>query len=184
MVKVDGKKLKFVNGIGYGIDGYCCEKGDILRKRSTKRVNYTAIAIKGLLGGYKPVDAAVRVDGKEYRFKKVWLAPTMNGRYYGGGMNVTPQQDRLDPERKLSVAVIFGSGKLKTLTVFPSIFEGKHIEHTEMVSILRGYEIQVKFDRPTALQVDGETFSGVTSYIARSSALLPKCGEEKEVLTV
>lgn len=54
--------------------------------------------------------------------------------------------------------------------VFPSIFKGKHIEHKEMVEVLTGNEITVEFDRPTPLQIDGETVSGVTSYTVRTAA--------------
>lgn len=37
------------------------------------------------------------------------------------------------------------------------------------VDILKGREITVEFDRPTALQIDGETILGVTSYTARAA---------------
>ena len=57
-----------------------------------------------------------------------------------------------------------GSGKLKTLMVFPSIFKGEHIKHTEMVAVHTGKEISVTFDRPTALQIDGETVLNVSTY--------------------
>ncbi len=163
-VTVQGKSYRFINGIGYGIDGYCCEVGDELRKTSTKPINYTSIAIKGLLFYYKPTHATVTVDGKTYEFEKVWLAPTMKGRFYGGGMMVTPDQDRLNPTRELSVCVLHESGKLKTLCVFPSIFKGEHVKHKEIFTMLRGHEITVKFDRPVALQIDGETVLGVTEY--------------------
>ena len=33
-VTVNGKHWRFLNGIGYGIDGYCCEVGDALRGKS------------------------------------------------------------------------------------------------------------------------------------------------------
>lgn len=33
-VQVKGAAHFFINGIGYGIDGYCCEKGDELRKKA------------------------------------------------------------------------------------------------------------------------------------------------------
>ena len=56
-VTVNGKSYRFLNGIGYGIDGYCCQVGDELRESSAKKVNYTAIAIKGLLFHYKPTNA-------------------------------------------------------------------------------------------------------------------------------
>lgn len=62
----------------------------------------------------------------------VWLAPTMNGRYYGGGMIPTPQQDRLAQPKQLSVMVFRSPGKLKALAVFPSIFKGEHIKHTDV----------------------------------------------------
>lgn len=180
-VEVKGKKFKVLNGVGYGIDGYCCEVGDKMRvKNYGKDINYSSIAIKGLLFHFKPTNAVVTVDGKEYKFRKVWLAPTMNGRYYGGGMCVAPAQDRLNPERKLTCVVMYGSNKFKTLMVFPSIFKGEHIKHKEMVEVLTGHTIEVKFDRPTALQVDGETISDVESYIIRSAGV----AEEKKAAKV
>ncbi len=161
-VTVKGKTYKFLNGVGYGIDGYCCEVGDKLKEKG-KAVNYTAIAIKGLLFAFKPKNATVNVDGKEYKFKKVWIAPTMNGRFYGGGMIPTPEQRRLG-DGSVSCMVLYGSGKLKTLMVFPSIFKGEHVKHTEMVSVMKGSCVTVTFDSPCSLQIDGETILDVTSY--------------------
>lgn len=167
-VTVGGKTYKFLNNVGFGIDGYCCEVGDKLRATSDKPIDYTGIAIKGLLFYYKPVNATVTVDGVTTEYKKVWLAPTMNGRYYGGGMMPTPDQDRFNKDHTLSVLVMHGSGKLKTLIVFPSIFKGEHIKKTKMVKVMTGKEITVTFDSPTALQIDGETILGVTTYTARA----------------
>lgn len=163
-VTIAGKTCRFLNNVGYGIDGYCCEEGDRLRKTSDKPINYTGIAIQGLLFKYKPANAVVTVDGVQHTYKKVWLAPTMKGRYYGGGMKVTPKQNRNDPEKKVSVGIMHGSGKLKTLMVFPSIFKGEHVKHTEMMEVLTGHEIEVTFDKPMAAQIDGETVLGVTGY--------------------
>lgn len=42
--------------------------------------------------------------------------------------------------------------------------KGEHVRHQEMVSIFTGHEIAVTFDRPMALQIDGETIPGVSSY--------------------
>lgn len=165
-VYVNRQKRLFLNGIGYGIDGYCCEVGDRLKEKSDKPVNYTSIAIKGLLFHFKRPNATVVVDGKEHSYKKVWLAPAMNGRFYGGGMMPAPEQDRKNKERTISLVALFGSGKLKTLIVFPSLFKGEHVKHTEMVEIIKGHDITVRFDRPTALQIDGETVLNVTEYRA------------------
>ena len=163
-VTVNGKKHYFVNGIGYGIDGYCCEEGDRLREISDKPINYAGIAIKGMLGKFKPCGGTVTVDGVTTRYKKIWLAPTMIGRYFGGGMKITPDQDRLNKEHVVSNCVFHDSGMLKTLMVFPSIFKGEHVSHKDIIEIKTGHEVKVEFDKPCALQIDGETYKGVTSY--------------------
>ena len=164
-VIVNGKKHRFINGVGYGIDGYCCEEGDKIRKKHpSKKINYALIAIKGLLFHYKPKNARVTVDGVQYDFKKVWICPTMVGRYYGGGMMPTPNQKRKDRKNKASVLIFYGSGKLKTLMIFPSLFKGKHIKHEKNCVVLEGKSIKVEFDKPSPLQIDGETISGITEY--------------------
>lgn len=166
---VNGKEYLFLNGIGFGIDGYCCEVGDEIRKNTpNKKIDYTGIAIKGLLFHYKPTDATIIVDGKEYTFKKVWIAPTMKGWYYGGGIMPSPAQDRKDPDGKVSVTVFHGSGRLKTLCIFPNLFKGTHVKYTKQISIFTGKDITVKFNEPRALQVDGETVLGVTEYTVKA----------------
>ncbi len=174
-VYVDGKEYKFLNNVGFGIDGYCCEVGDKLRETTDKPINYAGIAVKGLLFKYKPTNAKITVDGKTYEFKKVWLAPTMHGRFYGGGMMPTPEQKRNDPEGTLSVMVMHG-GKFSTLLAFPKIFKGEHVNKKKLVSIFTGKEITVEFDRPVAVQVDGETILGMTTYTAKAATV----AEEKQ----
>ena len=164
--EVNGKKYKFINGVGYGIDGYCCEVGDMMRAEGKEDINYAGIAVKGLLLGYKTTSARVVVDGVEHTYKKVWIVPTMHGRFYGGGMMPTPAQDRNDPEGKLSVLVFHDTGKLKTLMIFPSLFKGEHLKHTKYTEVLSGHDITVEFDSPTPLQIDGETILGVSGYRA------------------
>lgn len=51
--------------------------------------------------------------------------------------------------------------------IFPSIFKGKHIAHKKYVDELKGEKIKVQFDRPCALQIDGETILNVTEYEAQ-----------------
>ncbi len=167
-VTVKGKTYRFFNGVGYGIDGYCCEVGDRMKKAGNTRINYAGIAIKGLLFHFKPAKATITVDGKTMEYDKVWLAPTMKGRFYGGGMMPTPEQDRNDPEGILTLCVWHGSGKLKTLSIFPSIFKGEHLKHSECCINLKGKTIHVRFDRPCALQIDGETILGVSEYTAKA----------------
>lgn len=165
-VVVNGNSYRFLNGVGYGIDGYCCQMGDVMRAIPGKKVDYTAIAIKGLLFHYKPTTAKVTVDGVTTTHDHVWLAPTMHGRFYGGGMYPTPGQERNKGDGKLSVMVYRSRSKLVALIVFPSLFKGEHIKHKKQVKVFSGSEITVEFDRPAPLQIDGETILNVTSYTA------------------
>lgn len=154
--EVNGKTYKFIDNVGYGIDGYCCEVADILKvKKPNKPINYTGIAIKGLLFHFSNKIAKVTVDGKEYNFKHVWLAPVMKGKYYGGGMIPCPDQDRSGDT--LSVLVWHKRGRLGTLIKFPGIFKGEHIKSKKMCDIFTGKHIVVEYTKPCAAQVDGET---------------------------
>ena len=164
VVTLNGQNHYFINGIGYGIDGYCCEEGDRVRRNTDKKVNYTAIALKGMLGKFKPRNATVTVDGETIQYKKVWLAPTMIGRFFGGGMMITPDQDRLNAEHVVSSCVVHDAGALKILLIFPNIFKGKHVSHKDIVEIKYGHEVRVEFDKPCALQIDGETYLNVKYY--------------------
>lgn len=177
-VTVKGKTYRFLNGVGFGIDGYCCQVSDERKKISEKKVNYTMIAVKGLLFYYDPRNAKVTVDGKEYTYDKVWIAPTMHGRFYGGGMMAAPDQDRHKADGKLSLMLIHGAGRLRTLSVFPSIFKGEHVKHSDMVTVHTGHEITVEFDSPAPLQIDGETILDVTGYTARSAVSHVKTAKE------
>lgn len=169
---INGEDHKFINGIGYGIAGYCCEVGDKLRQESDKPINYAGIAIKGVLGKYKPTNAKITVDGVEYNFKKVWTAPVMIGKFYGGGIMPVPAQDRFNEEGNLSVMIFHGTGRLRTLIIFPSMFKGEHIKYKNACTILSGKEITVEYDEPRALQVDGETFLGITKHTARAASVV------------
>ena len=165
VVRVKGKEYKFINDMGFGIDGFCCEVADKKRKKKPgKNINYAAIAIKGLLFAFKPCRALVEVDGKKYKFDNVWMAPTMKGRYYGGGIMAAPDQDRASDH--LTVVISSCRSRLKILKTFPSYFEGEHVKAKDIVSIFTGNKIHVKYSRPCAGMIDGETVLNVTEYWA------------------
>ena len=124
VVTINGVERRFLNGIGYGIDGETCYEGDILRAKSDKPVNYGNIAIKLLLFHYKPHTATITVDGKVSRFKHVWFASTMKGRYYGGGMMVAPAQNRFNEVGTVSVVCLHKRSRIGTLLRFTSLFTG------------------------------------------------------------
>ena len=172
VVTVNGKEYLFINNVGYGIDGRVCTAAEDIRAKGKTKINYTTLAIKLLLTSYKPNGATVTVDGKKHSFKKVWLAPIMNGLYYGGGMMPCPSQDRKSDV--ISSCVIHSTNALQTLIIFPSLFKGEHIKHTKKVAEFCGKEIKIEFDKPQDVQIDGETIRGVTEISAVKYASLRK----------
>ena len=162
---INGEEYAFINGVGCGLDGYCCQLGEEKRKAKTEKVNYTAMAIKAILFDYNPAGVTVTVDGVEHRFENVWLSPLMQGRYFGGGMKAAPAQKRNSGE--LSVVIVHGLGKLRLLTILPSAFTGEHVKHEKYVSVFTGKEIKISYDVPKTVQIDGEVLPLATDITAR-----------------
>lgn len=164
LVKVNGIERRFLNGIGYGIDGDTCLIADEIREKNPgAEINYTSIAIKLLLGKFKTKIAEVEVDGIKAVFKNAWLATTMNGRFYGGGMMAAPSQDRLNAKHEIDLVVLSSFGRIITLLRFPKFSAGKH-DKKRYITHFQGKHIKVTFSTPCALQIDGDTVPNVTSY--------------------
>lgn len=163
-VKVKGKEYYFINNVGFGLDGMVCQIADELKAKGKKKISYASISIKLLLYKYKTCKAKVTVDGETKEYKKVWLAPAMNGRCYGGGMLMAPNQDRNSD--KMTCIVLHGSLRLRILFIFTTIFKGTHIKYKKLVEVLEGKKIHVEFEKPTAVQIDGETIKDVKEYTA------------------
>ncbi|MDY5440671.1 MAG: diacylglycerol kinase family protein [Candidatus Enteromonas sp.] len=162
-VEVKGKTYRFLNGIGFGIDGECCVVAEKMKAEGKTNISYSGVTIKLLFTSFRPRKATVKVDGKEVAYGKVYLASAMNGRYYGGGMNIAPSQVR--GSNSLTSVVINGTSRLGTLFAFPGITKGNHVGK-KYAHVVSGKEIEVTFDTPCGLQIDGEVVEGVTSYRA------------------
>ena len=162
-VEVKGKTYRFLNGIGFGIDGECCVVAEKMKAEGKTDISYSGITVKLLFSSFAPRSATVKVDGKEVKYGKVYLASAMNGHYYGGGMNIAPAQPR--GSHTLTSVVIEGTSRLGTLLAFPTITKGKHVKK-KYAHFVSGKEIEVTFDRPCGLQIDGEVVEDVLTYRA------------------
>ena len=67
-VYVKGLEKLFINNMGFGIDGYCCEVADHIKERSPQEeINYSGIAIKGLLFPHSEAHSIYLVWRKDRR---------------------------------------------------------------------------------------------------------------------
>ncbi len=162
VVTINGENQKFLNGVGFGIDGMICVESSKLKAKGKKKINYKSLAARLLLFKYKKVNAVINVDGKEYNFKNVFMSSSMNGKYYCGAMKQAPSQDR--NSATISLVVWHNFCRLSMLFAFSKVFDGKHILNKKHVTVLEGKEITVKYSKPTDIQIDGEAIHGISEY--------------------
>lgn len=164
---IDGNKHRFFNSISIGLDAQVCMEANRLKKAGKKSVNYALLAVKCIFTKYNFCDAVVTFeDGSKKEYKDVLLAITTKGRYFGGGVKISPNQDRNHPDEEMILIVAHGLSAFKALIVFASIVIGKHFSFKNNVIEIRGKHFEVEFSRPTPIQVDGETIDGKTGYRA------------------
>lgn len=142
-----------------------CELGDEIKQTRKTKVSYVMLALRLVLGRYHWTNATVTVDGETHHYKKVWIASALNGRYIGGGIKIAPDQNRLS--ETLCCIVWHDTGRFGTLLRLPSLLWGGHVKMKKKCDVFFGRDITVEFERPCAIQLDGEVISGVTRYRAR-----------------
>lgn len=177
IAEINGQKRRFINGVGFGLDGEVCLGVEQFKKKNPKKkANYAAIAVKLLMFTYQRPNAKVTVDGVTKRYNDIWAVSTMQGKYYGGGLMVAPTQDR--KSGKLSVMVMHGGTRAKALTLFAGLSKGTHIRCERIVEIIEGDDVCVEFDIPSALQIDGEVYLNVKKY--RATTKRAQCAKAKK----
>ena len=166
-ISTGGKEQRFFNSASMGVDAQVCLEADRLKSLGKKSVNYSVLAVKCILTKYKFCDAVVTDEnGVEHKFKDVLLAITTKGRYFGGGVKISPYQDRNDPDETLTFIIVHNLPAWKALIVFASIPLGKHFNFKKNITVMRGKDFRVKFSEPTPIQIDGETVEGQREYHA------------------
>ncbi|MBN2604799.1 MAG: hypothetical protein JXR62_03100 [Bacilli bacterium] len=159
-----GYKTFFINGTGMGIDGYV---GYLINQSPRKgKLSYLLNTLKALIK-YIPEPLKVTIDGTEHQFKKAYLVTMNNGRYFGGGMQISPEA-KIDDEY-LDVIVCHTISKLFILPIFFTIYLGKHTLFKKYVFHQKGKIVKAEFATPQITQADGENYYDITSIEAKSS---------------
>lgn len=158
---IDETEQLFINGCGFGVDGDVCVLVNSLETKK-KGLKYFKSSI-GLLKRFKRYDLELFVDGVRHIYKKVWFVTIQNGKYFGGGMKVSPYSNRLD--NVLEANIIHSVSFWKLLLIFPLIFLGKHLKFNQVgISLEKGKHFVVKADRALNFQTDGEVITGVKEF--------------------
>jgi diacylglycerol kinase (ATP) len=103
------------------------------------------------LPGFRP--ATVRLEADSH--SRAWRAFNVvvaNGRYYGGGMHISPKSDPGD--HTLDILVMTGP-KSDSFTTLPKVYKGAHLPHRNIAE-LRASRLHVEADAPFPVEADGE----------------------------
>jgi len=92
---------------------------------------YLVAALRAILGS-SPPEVKVYLDGQSWFQGKTWLLAIGNGRYFGGGMAVTPNAF-LD-DGLLDVILVPQVSRLNLLASFYQIYLGSHIRRKDVLS--------------------------------------------------
>lgn len=141
---VDGRR--FVNVAGVGFDA------EVARKSNTgvRFLRGSAAYIYGILTTFLtfvPAPVRVEVDGVTRWEDQAMMVAVANGRYYAGGLFISPPS-RIDDGR-LDVCVIEGMGRVEFLRAFRKVFDGRHLELPK-VHVFSGQTVRIS--QPAAVR--------------------------------
>lgn len=124
------------------------------------------VAMAFELPKFKPIEYNFTIDGKVFQ-REAMLIAAGNGKSYGGGMLVCPDADLTDG--LLDLMILNPVSKREFVRIFPSVYEGKHIEHPQ-VEIVRAKEITI--EAAAICYADGERIGPMPAHITVSEGAL------------
>lgn len=154
MVEYNNEKHYYINGVGFGVDGLICHLVNNVNKKKNS-FNYFKSTLKSFIT-FKRYKLEVEIDNKKYSFKRVLFSTVTNGKYFGGGMNLSPKSNRFDND--LEFVIVYNIPLIILFLCFPLIYFGihKYFLPKRWFKIIKGRNFYLKSDRPLFLQEDGE----------------------------
>ena len=110
------------------------------------------VAFWAVLPGYRAGAARIEVDGAVAHDGRAVNVVAANGRYFGGGMHISPRSEPSDGALEL---LVFTGRKTDSFTMLPQVYRGRHVPHSRIVE-LRGGRFRVESEQPLDVEADGE----------------------------
>ncbi|RDW18319.1 hypothetical protein CWR48_12115 [Oceanobacillus arenosus] len=149
----------FANSIGFGFDAQIANTvnksvyKNIFNRLGIGTLSYV-IALIQVLIHFKPMTVIVDVNQQQRKLTNCWMVTTGNHPYYGGGMKIIPDA-KIQPNI-LPILIIHDISKWKVLSLFITVFIGKHQMFKE-VERLEATDFTIISDQELFFQVDGQT---------------------------
>jgi YegS/Rv2252/BmrU family lipid kinase len=143
----------FINISSVGLDAEVANTTNRLKNTGMFRGSFAYLAgLFATLLKYNSHVLKVTIDGQTFEKESLLLA-IANGKFYGGGIQPTPEANISDG--LLDICFVTKMSIFKILKLLPLYIKGKH-SGLKYVSFYRGKKIEVSNSREMALNIDGE----------------------------
>jgi len=144
----------FINVAGLGFDAEVAAEANRIGMIVNGTVTYFA-SVFTTLRQYSCQDVTISIDGKSWD-QRILLLAVGNGKYYGGGMQITP--DAVVDDGLLDIVIAGDMTRMETILVLPKVYSGAHIHHPK-ASTYRGKEVTVTSKNSLNVHAEGEIIS-------------------------
>jgi diacylglycerol kinase (ATP) len=141
----------FINTFGLGISNGVLLDYNKYTKKNTW--TYFKATLKNFVS-YQPQSITVTFDGEPKSFDKAYLVAVQTGKYFGGGMMVTPHADMKDG--LVDVIIVHSISRLRLFQVFPTIYKGNHLKYKQFVHYQQAKDVLIESPTRELFSVDGE----------------------------
>jgi diacylglycerol kinase family enzyme len=144
-----------------GIDGQIVMDTERIKNVFPGPVAYLLSTLKSLMI-YRAIKIEIKIDQKRL-LRKTLIVAIGNGKYFGGGMKITPHAEIDDG--LMDVCIVNHVPKFKLMAIFPSIFKGEHLKNNEVEYYKCSEVIVESLERYLLLNVDGNIVGTTPAHI-------------------
>jgi len=155
--KINGRY--FINIASVGFDAEV-----VTLSRKFKRIPLVSGSMAYVLGvltaviGLKKRNVRIIIDDGAERTRELLLCAFANGKFYGGGMKVTPRADMTDGI--LDICEVENPGRIRLLKFFPAFMKGEHTSLKE-VTMHRCKKVEIIGSKPLPINFGSTSNVGV-----------------------
>lgn len=154
----------FINVASFGIDGGVIRDTDKIKKHIPGTPAYILGSLKNIIG-FKPYKVTIQIDEKKLE-REIVLIAVGNGKYFGGGMKVTPEAEIDDG--LLDVVLANKTRRSKLIKLFSQLFNGSHMSD-KIVEHYKCKEFSIESDGDIFINTDGNLIGKVPAKISVGS---------------
>jgi diacylglycerol kinase (ATP) len=147
----DTREAYFANIASAGMSGAIAKRANETSKTLGGKASYLWATL-AVFAGWSASEVTVELDGEKRR-SPMHLVVVANGRYFGGGMMITPEAQPDDGV--FDVLLIGDLTKRDLLLTLPKTYFGRHLPHPK-AELLHARSVEIEGAEPLPIELDGE----------------------------